>query len=87
MVNAAPAERTACCPHVERNDIRCGTRFRLDRINQAFSVCFGAYHGCPMFHRINAEADAEAKKIETRRQVLITVAGHGIQLPLRPTGT
>jgi len=44
------------CPHVNRNDPRCSSRFCLGRIEQAFSVCFGAFHGCPMYHRINAEA-------------------------------
>jgi len=43
------------CPHVDRNDARCGHRFRLGRIEQALDVCFGGFHGCPMFHRINRE--------------------------------
>lgn len=46
------------CPHVNRNDPRCSSRFSLGRMEQAFSVCFGAFHGCPMYHRINAEAVA-----------------------------
>lgn len=69
------------CPHVDRNDQRCGSRFSLGRIEQAFSVCFGSYHGCPMYHRINSElARADAP-------VTITVFGHAHELPLRPTGT
>jgi hypothetical protein len=43
------------CPHINRNDSRCSHRFSLGRIDQAFSVCFGAYHGCPNYHRINGE--------------------------------
>ena len=46
------------CPHVDRNDARCGHRFRLGRIEQALDVCFGGFHGCPMFHRINRELGA-----------------------------
>lgn len=45
----------AGCPHVDRNDTRCGHRFSLGRIEQAFNVCFGSFHACPHFHRINNE--------------------------------
>jgi hypothetical protein len=83
MVRAASAERQCNdCPHVERNDLRCCTRFRLGRINQAFSVCFGAYRGCPMFHRINGEL---REPRDDHAPVVITVSGHGVEL--RPTGT
>ena len=45
------------CPHVDRNDARCSHRFSLGRIEQAFSVCFGAFHACPLFRRLNHEFD------------------------------
>lgn len=74
---------TAGCPHVNLNDPRCGSRFCLGRLDQAFTVCFGAFHGCPMYHRINTE------QIDGRRvaEVAITISGNGIELPLRATGT
>ena len=73
------------CPHVNRNDPRCATRFSLGRINQAFTVCFGAYHGCPMYHRINNEI---AHEIATAAaEVSITITCRGADLPLRATGT
>lgn len=77
------SRRGSCgaCPHVNRNDLRCGTRFRLDRLDQAFRVCFGSYHACPMYHRINAEQDAfsaQAEPAAAAAVVRVTVAGHGV---------
>jgi len=43
------------CPHIDRNDSRCGHRFTLGRLDQAFSVCMGGYHGCPIYQRITNE--------------------------------
>jgi hypothetical protein len=75
------------CPHVNRNDLRCGTRFRLDRLDQAFRVCFGSYHACPMYHRINAEQDElAAREAQEAAVVRITVAGHGVSSS-RSTGS
>ena len=48
-------------------------------------MCFGTYHSCPMFHRINREmanADAQPDTLVT-----ITLSHDGIPLPLRATGT
>ncbi|MHC4991509.1 MAG: hypothetical protein ACYTGC_11060 [Planctomycetota bacterium] len=75
----------AVCPHVNREDHRCCTRFTLDRIEQAFSVCFGAFHVCPMYHQINGEL-TEAKRAKQRCAV-ITLTAHGSIVPLRATGT
>ncbi len=69
------------CPHVDRDDQRCSSRFNLGRIQQAFTVCFGSYHGCPMFHRINTELTRD------RHDVTVTVLGHALDVPLRATGT
>lgn len=43
------------CPHIDRIDERCGHRFSIGRIEQAFNVCFGSFHTCPQFHRFNSE--------------------------------
>lgn len=76
---------TSGCPHVNRNDPRCGSRFQLGRLEQAFAVCFGAFHGCPMYHRINHEqADTRTEPIA---EVAVTIRGRGINVPLRATGT
>lgn len=82
----------AGCPHVDRNDARCGTRFSINRIDQAFSVCFGSFHGCPMFHRINGELRSRAQHVDetplTLPFVAVTVhANHRRHQPLRATGT
>ncbi len=74
----------SACPHVNRNDPRCATRFCLSRIDQAFSVCFGAYHGCPMYHRINAEAVPGERT--PAPMVAITISCNAVE-PLRATGT
>lgn len=71
----------ACCPHVDHNDARCGHRFSLGRIEQAFQVCFGAYHGCPLYHRINDEA-ARSTQVP-----VISITLNANHLPLRATGT
>jgi hypothetical protein len=69
------------CPHLDRNDLRCATRLSLGRIEQAFSVCFGAYHGCPMFHRINGEQAPVMVTVSCRETPDVA------DMPLRPTGT
>ena len=83
------------CPHIDRNDARCGHRFSLGRIEQAFGVCFGAFHGCPIYHRINHEihdqheritytcAGAAATSQAEPSRITIHIAGQ----PLRATGT
>lgn len=73
------------CPHVNRNDPRCASRFCLGRIDQAFHVCFGSYRGCPMYHRINREIDRAGAPPD--RIPLITMTAHGSPLHLRRTGT
>lgn len=75
--------RGHACPHVDRDDSRCSSRFSLGRIDQAFCVCFGAFHACPMYHRINhdlARAAAPAGRV-------ITLTAHGSAVALRATGT
>ena len=75
-----PSEQTSpgACPFVECNDLRCGSRFSLSRIDQAFGVCFDAYHTCPMYHLIRSERDQTPP---------VTVTIHASDEPLRATGT
>lgn len=49
------------CPHIDRDDDRCQWRFSLRQLDQALSVCFGSYHGCAIFHRINGELGEAAE--------------------------
>ncbi len=85
QTRARTGQFVEACPHVNVNDPRCASRFSLGRIDQAFSVCFGSYHVCPMYRRISSEtAEAEA---QARTAVTITVSGNDIELPLRATGS
>ena len=77
------ASSQTCCPFVDANDPRCGSRFSVTRLEQAFTVCFGSYRHCPMFRRISATPIAA----RAARSVLIEVTAHGSSLPLRATGT
>lgn len=74
------------CPHIDRDDPRCASRFNIGRLDQAFSVCFGSFYGCPMYHRINHE-QARRPLSFAEPAPLITITAHGRTLPLRPTGT
>jgi len=58
------------CPHIDRNDTRCGHRFTLGRLDQAFSVCLGGYHGCPTYLRITNELQHPDIEITIRRAPL-----------------
>jgi hypothetical protein len=53
--DAAAGASGGGCPHIDRNDARCGHRFSLGRLEQAFNVCFGAFHACPLYQRISGE--------------------------------
>lgn len=75
----ADIDESAGCPHVDRNDVRCAHRFGLARLDQAMSVCFGSFHACPIYHRLNNEPAAAASSIE------VTV--HAQRIRLRSTGT
>ena len=85
MDDDTAAQRLGSCPHVNRNDPRCASRFCLGRLDQAFTVCFGSFHGCPMFHRINVELAEVAAREQTA--VVVTIGGHELQPALRATGT
>ncbi len=91
MVKHAPGINRETCPHIDRNDQGCGHRFSLGRIEQAFSVCFGAFHGCPMYHRLNRDdalAAARVQALSGRAEgSLTTVTANGHAIALRPTGS
>ncbi|MHC5024831.1 MAG: hypothetical protein ACYTGG_13160 [Planctomycetota bacterium] len=85
MHHATPAARAGCCPHLDDNDPRCSSRFSLNRIEQAFAVCLGAYRGCPMYHELRSEAGTPARR--SPPLIHVTVSADGVPVPLRATGT
>jgi hypothetical protein len=50
-----PAADPRHCPHIDRNDPRCTSRFALGEVEQMFAFCCSGFHGCAMFHRLNME--------------------------------
>lgn len=52
--HAMPADESVC-PHIDLNDPRCGAKFTLTGVTDAFGICCGGQHGCAIFHRINME--------------------------------
>ena len=87
MKDERHGNQSGVCPHVDRNDCRCGNRFSLGRIEQAFGVCFGTYHVCPMYHQINQERTERRETAASRMLPLVTVTSNGCDAPLRATGT
>jgi hypothetical protein len=75
------------CPHVDRNDARCGHRFSLGRIDQAFSVCFGAFHACPLFRRLSDEIDLTAEDVAGPQPLIeVRIIAHGPRTGARSAG-
>ncbi len=89
MRDASLPESRRVCPHLDRDDPRCASRLNLGRLDQAYSVCFGSFDVCPMYHELNAEdrvAQPERPPmVETLRLTPLTC--HGRHLPLRATGS
>ncbi len=81
---SARAGGESTCPHLDRDDARCAHRLSLGRIDQAFSVCFSAFHACPVFQRISAEPPQPARE---QRFVEIRVVARAGLRRLRPTGS
>lgn len=76
------------CPHVDRDDARCGHRLTLGRIEQAFSVCFGAFNACPLYHRLCGEIDAATDFDAPARPLIeIRIIRHAERRALRATGS
>ena len=96
MVKHALSANPDCCPHIDRNDSRCGHRFNLGRIEQAFDVCFGAFHTCPMYkqknredaeHAVERTAGPRLRNQRNRRCVpIITVTTNGQPIPSKAPG-
>ena len=85
MEDGPSGDFAGACPHVDRNDQRCGTRFSLGRIEQAFDVCFGSHRACPMYYRINHELAVAEQRTADSPPSEVTV--HGLPVPFRATGT
>ncbi len=68
----------ADCPYVNDDQACCGNRFSLGRLDQAFTICFGSYHGCSMYRELR---DAEASR-HAPHPVVLTVNGYGRRLPI-----
>ena len=78
----------AGCPLVARNESRCGGRFNLGHLEQAFCVCFGLFHGCAVFHRINGEMqNSLARAAVVLPFIDLTIHVDHRRQPLRATGT
>lgn len=94
-------ELLAGCPHIDRNDARCAHRFNLSTLDQTMSVCFGLFHGCALFHRINREEralhDTPAVALDASLAdgdhptvlpfINVTIHANGNAQPLRATGS
>ena len=74
------------CPHIDRDDPRCAHRLSLNRIDQAFNVCFGSYRGCPVFQRIAAAGEPLGHDLARSFVEIRIVARPGLRR-LRPTGS
>jgi hypothetical protein len=76
------------CPHVDRNDHRCASRFSISRLDQAFGICLGAFGECPMYHAINREmARGESAVSAPLPFINVTIHADRSRQPLRATGT
>lgn len=84
MEDASARIGIRACPHIDLDDARCNSRFGLERIEQAFGVCFGVFHACPMYHQINSEIEHEAV---AERRALVMLTTDGSPVPLRATGS
>jgi hypothetical protein len=74
------------CPHVDRDDPRCAHRLSINRIDQAFNVCFGSYRGCPVFQRIATTSEPLGHDL-ARSFVEIRIVARPRLRRLRPTGS
>jgi len=84
MDQARKHARALGCPYVDRNDSRCANRFKLGRMEQAFSVCFGTYHVCPMYHSISAELKRPSALMAA---IPVALTTHGQPQCIRRTGS
>ncbi len=61
------------CPFLNRADYRCSNHFSLDKLDRAFSHCFGTYQACGTYSELlNERRDRRASE----GQLLAAHAGH-----------
>ncbi|MBT5136475.1 MAG: hypothetical protein OR996_02130 [Phycisphaerales bacterium] len=66
-----------CCPYIEEGYSACSSRFTLGRLDQACSVCFGAFESCSMYQALANNANVS--------NLDMTINGCAVEL--RPTGS
>ena len=79
------------CPYIDASDLRCGHRFTLRQMDQAFGVCLSGWRSCPVYLKLTRE---QAQREKHPPAIQVTVR-HGEHLagrvrsvgPLRPTGS
>ena len=49
------AEHEPHCPFLNRADYRCSNHFSLDRLDRAFTHCFGEYQTCSSYLEMLSE--------------------------------
>jgi hypothetical protein len=65
------SDRVHQCPFINRADSRCSQNMTLERLQYAFSHCFGTYHACPSFVELMADR-------KMRRGENVTLTGRSI---------
>jgi hypothetical protein len=61
------------CPFLNRADVRCSDNFSLDRLDHAFSLCFGRYTTCPAYRELFVERSVRRSH---------SLRGHDVQEPI-----
>jgi hypothetical protein len=64
------SEHESHCPFLNRADYRCSNHFSLDKLDRAFTHCFGEYQTCPTY----LEMLAERRSRQTAEGQLVPVA-------------
>ncbi len=49
------SEHESHCPFLNRADYRCSNHFSLDKLDRAFTHCFGEYQSCPTYREMLTE--------------------------------
>jgi hypothetical protein len=77
------SDRGHQCPFINRGDTRCSHNFTLDRLEQAYDLCFNSYHACPVFVELLAERRirrGENISITARKVAHAAAAGELVQV-------
>jgi len=78
--------RAIHCPFLNRTDSRCSSHFSLDRLNDAFDQCLGAYQACPVYLELLAERRQRRSEAAMALRVLHGNAATPHSLPSSPDG-